>query len=96
MNAYCELMRRKLLEEVYEGLSPEDKRLFVQLTMQDKSWSEIAQALQQQQAQLNYLTLVLLVVVHNQYSLQQTECLLQQLIHCQKVFQVTLYSLIQQ
>jgi hypothetical protein len=52
MNAYRELMRRKLLEEVYEGLSPEDKRLFVQLTMQDKSWSEIAQALQQQQAQL--------------------------------------------
>lgn len=53
MNAYRELMRRKLLEEIYEGLSPEDKRLFVQLTMEDKSWSEIAQALQQQKTQLD-------------------------------------------
>jgi hypothetical protein len=53
MNAYRELMRRKLLEEIYEGLSPDDKRIFVQLTMQDKSWSEIAQALQQQKTQLD-------------------------------------------
>ncbi len=48
MNAYRELMRRKLLEEIYDGLSDEDKRTFIQLTMQDKSWSEIAQALQHQ------------------------------------------------
>ena len=53
MNAYRELMRRKLLEEIYEGLSEEDKRTFIQLTMQDKSWSEIAQALQQQKTQLD-------------------------------------------
>jgi len=48
MNAYRELMRRKLLEDIYDGLSEEDKRTFIQLTMQDKSWSEIAQALQKQ------------------------------------------------
>lgn len=53
MNAYRELMRRKLLEEIYEGLSEEDKRTFVQLTIQDKSWQEIAQALAQQKAQLD-------------------------------------------
>ena len=53
MNAYRELMRRKLLEEIYEGLSEEDKRTFVQLTMQDKSWSEIAQALQRQEAKID-------------------------------------------
>lgn len=53
MNAYRELMRRKLLEEIYEGLSEEDKRTFIQLTMQDKSWSEIAQALQQQKTLLD-------------------------------------------
>lgn len=38
---YRALMRRKLLEEMYDKLSPEDKRLFVQLTMQDKSSEEI-------------------------------------------------------
>lgn len=53
MNAYRELMRRKLLEEIYNGLDDKDKRLFVQLTMQDKSWSEIAQALAQQKMQLD-------------------------------------------
>jgi hypothetical protein len=53
MNAYRELMRRQLLEDIYEGLSEEDKRTFIQLTMQDKSWSEIAHALQQQKEQLD-------------------------------------------
>ena len=53
MNAYREMMRRKLLEEIYEDLSPEDKRLFVQLTMENKSSSEIAQALAQQKEQLD-------------------------------------------
>ena len=47
------MLRRKLLEEIYNDLSEEDKRTFIQLTMQDKSWSEIAQALQQQKTQLD-------------------------------------------
>ena len=53
MNAYRELMRRKLFEEIYNGLSEEDKRTFIQLTMQDKSWSEIAQALKRQEAKID-------------------------------------------
>lgn len=48
MSACRELMRRKLLEEIYDGLSPEDRRAFIQLTIKDKDWSEIAQALQKQ------------------------------------------------
>ena len=48
MNIPREVLRRKLLEEMYDKLSPEDKRLFVQLTMQDKSRDEILQTLQQQ------------------------------------------------
>ena len=53
MNAYRQLMRRKLLEEIYEKLSPEDKRTFVQLTLQDRSWNEILQALRQQNAKID-------------------------------------------
>ena len=53
MNAYRAILRRQLLEEIYNDLSEEDKRTFIQLTMQDKSWSEIAQALQQQKTQLD-------------------------------------------
>lgn len=53
MNAYRAMLRRQLLEEIYNDLSEEDKRTFIQLTMQDKSWSEIAQALQQQKTQLD-------------------------------------------
>ncbi len=51
-----EVLRRKLLEEMYDKLSPEDKRLFVQLTMQDKSRDEILQALQQQNDHFRDLT----------------------------------------
>ena len=53
MNAYRELMRRKLLEEVYESLSPEDKRTFLQLTMQNKSWNDVLSALQQQKREID-------------------------------------------
>ena len=53
MNAYRAMLRRKSLEEIYNDLSEEDKRTFIQLTMQDKSWSEIAQTLQQQKTQLD-------------------------------------------
>lgn len=49
---YRELMRRQLLENIYEKMSEEDKRLFIQLTMQDKSHTEIMEALQKQQANL--------------------------------------------
>lgn len=48
MNAYRELMRRKLLEEMYDKMSPEEKQTFVQLTMKDADHQEIMQALQDQ------------------------------------------------
>ena len=43
---YRELMRRKLLEDIYDKMSDEEKRAFVQLTMQNKDHNEIMQALQ--------------------------------------------------
>ena len=52
-NGYRELMRRKLLEEIYDTLSPEDKRTFLHLTMQDKNYKEIMSALQQQKKDLD-------------------------------------------
>ena len=42
---YRELMRRKLLEEMYDKMSPEEKRMFVQLTIEDKDHTEIMNAL---------------------------------------------------
>lgn len=50
---YTSLMRRKLLEDIYDRMSDDEKRLFVQLTLQNKSRDEILQALAQQQSQLN-------------------------------------------
>lgn len=55
MNAYRELIRRKLLEDMYERMSDEDKRTFVQLTMQNKSNDETLQALAQQKNQLDHI-----------------------------------------
>ena len=46
------IARRQLLERIYNKMSDDEKRLFVQLTMQNKSHSEIMAVLQQQQAQL--------------------------------------------
>ena len=46
------LMRRKMLESIYERLTDEDKKLFVQLSMQNKNHEEIMQALSQQKADL--------------------------------------------
>ena len=43
---YRELMRRKLLEDIYDKMSDEEKRAFVQLTIQNKDHTEIMQALQ--------------------------------------------------
>ena len=50
--SYRELMRRQLLERIYDKMSDEEKRIFVQLTLQDKSHTEIMQTLSQQQALL--------------------------------------------
>lgn len=46
------LMRRKLLEDIYDRMNDDEKRLFVQMTMQQKSTGDILKALQQQSAQL--------------------------------------------
>ena len=48
MSDYRGLMRRMLLEEMYDKMSPEDRRTFVQMTLQDRSREEILQALQSQ------------------------------------------------
>ena len=45
-------LRRQLLERIYNKMSDDEKLLFVQLTMQNKSHTEIMAALQKQQAQL--------------------------------------------
>ncbi len=47
------LLRRMLLEEIYDDLSDEDKRMFVRLTMQDRDHREIMQALQEQHRKLD-------------------------------------------
>ena len=38
-------MRRKLFEEIYDRLSDEEKRLYIQLSMQDRDHQEIMKAL---------------------------------------------------
>lgn len=53
MRGYRELMRRQLLERIYDKMSEEEKRTFVQLTLQDKSHTEIMEALSRQRAQLD-------------------------------------------
>ena len=52
MNACRELMRRRLLEDIYDSLSEEDRRTFVRMTLQDKGWNEILQALQRQESRI--------------------------------------------
>ena len=49
------LMRRKMLESIYNRMTDDEKRLFMQMTMQDKNHREIMSSLQQQQAQLTRL-----------------------------------------
>ena len=41
------LMRRKLLEQMYDRMTDEEKRLFVMMTMQNRNNDEILQAIQQ-------------------------------------------------
>lgn len=45
MNRYRELMRRKLLEQIYDSMSDEERRSLVQLTLQDKNQEQIMSAL---------------------------------------------------
>ena len=49
------LMRRKLLESIYDRMTDDEKRLFIQMTMENRSHTEIMQALQQQSAQIKDL-----------------------------------------
>lgn len=46
------LMRRKVLEDIYDRMSDEEKRLFIQMTMEQRSTDEILSALQRQSAQI--------------------------------------------
>lgn len=57
---YRELMRRKLLEDIYEKMSDEEKKAFIQLTMQDRDRKEIMSALQElkQKADSNHHSFV--------------------------------------
>lgn len=53
MSGYRELMRRKLLEELYEKMTPEEKRTFITLTMENKNHKEIMDTLAQQHSQIS-------------------------------------------
>ena len=46
------LLRRRILEDIYDRMTDEEKKLFVRMTMQQRSTDEIMSALRQQQAQL--------------------------------------------
>lgn len=54
-DAANELMRKKLLEDIYSRMSDDEKKFFVQMTLQNRSHTEIMQAFQQQQTQLERL-----------------------------------------
>jgi len=49
------MMRRKLLESIYDRMTDEEKRLFVQMTAQQKSADDIMSALESQSRQLQDL-----------------------------------------
>ena len=49
------LMRRKLLEQMYDRMTDDEKRLFAMMTMQNKSNDDILQAIQQNQQHLEHL-----------------------------------------
>ena len=48
-------MRRKLLEDAYDRMTDEEKRLFVMMTMQNKGNDEILRAIRQNQQHLERL-----------------------------------------
>jgi hypothetical protein len=49
------MMRRKLLESIYDRMTDDEKKLFVQMTMQQRSTDDILKALQSQSTQLQDL-----------------------------------------
>ena len=49
------LARRMLIERIYDKMTDEEKRIFVLLSMQNKSNDEILQAIQQNQQHLEHL-----------------------------------------
>jgi len=49
------LARRMLLERIYDKMTDEEKRIFVMLSMQNKSNDDILQAIQQNQQHLEHL-----------------------------------------
>lgn len=49
------LMRKKLLEDIYERMTDDEKKLFVQMAMQQKSSGEILKAIEQQSVQIQDL-----------------------------------------
>ena len=48
-------MRRKLLEQMYDRMTDEEKRLFAMMTMQNKGNDDILRAIQQNQQHLQHL-----------------------------------------
>ena len=49
------LMRRKVLEGICDRMTDDEKKLFVQMAMQQRSATDIMKALQQQSAQIQDL-----------------------------------------
>lgn len=49
------LMRKKILDDIYSRMTDEEKKLFAQMTMQQKGSDEIMKTLQQQSLQLQDL-----------------------------------------
>lgn len=49
------MMRKKLLEDIYGRMTDEEKRLFVQMTLQQRSTDDILRALDGQSSQLQDL-----------------------------------------
>ena len=49
------IARRMLLERIYDKMTDEEKRLFVLMTMQNKSNDEILKAIQKNQQHLEHL-----------------------------------------
>ena len=46
------LMRRRLLEDMYDRMTDDERKLFVMMTMQNRSSDEILQAIRQNQQHL--------------------------------------------
>ena len=44
---YRGLARRELLEKIYDRMTDEEKRLFIQLSIQDRDYTEIMQAIEE-------------------------------------------------